>query len=135
VKVFCFLFALAVVSIPAASIADVGIPVEQPTATAEVLTIGASAMTGLLNVSMMAKGKPSYLAGGIGIGLGATTLAFTAVKNPAHQQGLFMGGVFSLATGLFAIQHRHLLNVRGNEVSLTPAWHDGAPALAFSVDF
>jgi hypothetical protein len=110
-------------------------PAEQPTETAEVITIAAGTVSGLLNASMMVEGKPSYVAAATGIGLGITALALTAVENPAHETGLFAAGSFAIATGLIAVWHRHALDRRVGQARIGPTWNEGSPAVALVVDF
>jgi hypothetical protein len=108
---------------------------EQPTETVEVITIAAGTLSGLLNITMTAEGKPSYLAGAVGIGLGAAALGLTAVENPAHEKGLVAGGAFAIATGLVATWYRHELNRRAAQARLAPTWRGGSPGVALVVDF
>jgi hypothetical protein len=120
---------------PWSASATVGTPAEQPTETVEIIAIAAGTVSGLLNITMTAEGRPSYLAGAIGIGLGAAALGLTAVENPAHEKGLAAGGAFAIATGLVATWYRHDLNRRAAQARLAPTWRDGSPGVALIVDF
>lgn len=115
--------------------ADVGAPAEQPTETAEVLAMGAGVASALFNVGAVAAGTPSYLAGGIGVGLGLGTLALTAVDDPAHETGLFVSGAFAIATGLVTMRYRHVLDHSSRQARIEPTWNDGGPAMALVIDF
>jgi hypothetical protein len=110
-------------------------PAEQPTEAAEILTIGAGMMVGLANVTMISSGSPSYLLGGVGVGLGLASFALTAVENPAHETGLFVSGAFAIATGLVTMRYRHQLNQQQSHARIEPTWNDGGPAMALVIDF
>jgi hypothetical protein len=110
-------------------------PAEQPTETAEVITIAAGTVSGLFNAALMVEGSPSYLAAATGIGLGVAALALTAAEHPAHETGLFAAGSFAIATGLIAVWNRHVLDKRAGQARIAPTWNGGAPGVALVVDF
>lgn len=119
----------------APALADVGTPAEPPTETAEVLAIGAGAMSALFSIGRMATGNPSYLVGGVSVGLGAAALLLTTADTPAHETGLYMSGAFAIATGLITMRYRHVLNHEESHTRLEPTWNDGGPAMALVIDF
>lgn len=127
---------LVIVLLAAApALADVGTPAERPTETAEVLAISAGAMSALLSIGRVATGTPSYLTGGLSVGLGTAALLLTTVDNPAHETGLYVSGVAAIATGLITMRYRYVLNHQDSHARLEPTWNDGGPAMALVIDF
>jgi hypothetical protein len=127
------LIALAILIIAPAARADV-IPDEPSNETAGAAAIATSLASTMLNITSAATHSPSYWMGGVGIALGVGTLALTAAEDPAYEMGLWAAGTTAIASGLMALRYRHILG-QEKHTRLEPTWTDGAPGLAFVVDF
>jgi hypothetical protein len=111
-------------------------PEEVSRSTVEILTVAMSTGFGLLNAVTTASGDPSYLSGGIAIGLGLVALTMsTPSQDPVHQTSLLVSGTFAMVSGLVALRYKHVLNSRVTHSRLEPTWNHVGPGLALIVDF
>jgi hypothetical protein len=119
---------------PAAS-ATVAEPADEPSTTAEGIAIATSTMFALGNIMTAASDAPYYWMGGIGLGAGVTALVLAGQDDARYRSALLATGLSAVATGIYALRYRYVLNHRAAEARIEPTWHDGSPGIALVVDF
>jgi hypothetical protein len=127
-KIICALLVLFVVSPALADEAP-----DYPNEVTESIFIGSSIAVSLVNAFGLVTTEPSYWLGGIGIGVGGTTLALMSAETTRYEEGLAIAGTVSVAVGFITMLQRRFLGTRHGH--LEPTSSNGSTGFALVLDF